>query len=99
MLADVRSHFGEMLKFLLLCLAACRALEKSHGACTRASNFNVRRFGNGTNIKNKRLRKPVKKRMRKMMATLIEFGSKMEPKRIQTGIKQSMLPSFFASVF
>jgi hypothetical protein len=38
----------------------------------------------------KRLRKPVQKRMRKMMPKLTELGGQMEPKWSQKGIRKSM---------
>ena len=44
----------------------------------------------------KQLRKPVQKRMRKMMPKLTELGGHMEPKWSQKGIRKSM---FFGSVF
>jgi len=48
----------------------------------------------------KRLRKPVQKRMRKMMPKLTEFGGQMEPKWSQNGIRKSMFfGSFFGSLW
>ena len=91
---SISGRFREPLwrdfEFFLIFLAAWRKLEKSHGACTRASKLNVRGGRKWHQHVKKWLRKLVQKRMRKMMPKLIEFCGKMEPKWSQKGIRKSM---------
>ena len=67
----------------LIFLAAWRKLGKSHGACTRASKFNVRGVGNGTKIKkvSKTCSKTDAKNDAKINRNWMPNKAKMEPKR------------------
>ena len=96
-------HFWQILEAILerfcLCFAIFSGMAKTRKIARRLHESIKIECSGGRkwhqNLK-KWLRKPVQKRMRKMMPKFTEFCGKTEPKRSQKGIQKSM---FFWLVF